>query len=95
MAPLFGETYHAAQASNSKEEFFKSKQAATAAASWGSSLVGAGIQTYGVAALINATGTLSYKGATYLGALIFFASSAPAVCLLSDSCGQITQICTD
>lgn len=37
------------------------------------------MQTYGVAALINATGTLSYKGAAYLGTLIFFASSAPGV----------------
>lgn len=39
------------------------------------------MQTYGVAALINATGTLSYKGAAYLGTLVFFASSAPSVCL--------------
>jgi len=29
--------------------------------------------------LINATGTLSYKGAAYLGSLIFFASSAPSI----------------
>lgn len=28
-------------------------------------------------ALINATGTLSYKGAAYLGGLIFAATSAP------------------
>ena len=37
------------------------------------------MQTYGVGALINATGTLSYKGAAYLGSLIFFASAAPGV----------------
>lgn len=80
MTPLFGETYQRAQSANSKEEFFKSKEAATAAATWGSSLVGSAIQSYGVGALINATGTLSYKGAAYLGSLIFFASSAPAVC---------------
>merc|ERR1711964_898026 len=36
-------------------------------------LVGSAIQSYGVGALINATGTLSYKGAAYLGSLIFFA----------------------
>lgn len=81
MAPLFGDTYQRAQSANSKEEFFKSKEAATAAATWGSSLVGSAIQSYGVGALINATGTLSYKGAAYLGSLIFFASSAPAVCI--------------
>lgn len=80
LAPVFGDTYHRAQAANSKEEFIKSKEAAGAAAAWGSSLVGSAVQTYGVAALINATGTLSYKGAAYLGTLIFFASSAPSVC---------------
>ncbi|KAL3473738.1 Mpp10 protein-domain-containing protein [Aspergillus californicus] len=78
LAPVFGDTYHRAQAANSKEDFFKSKEAAGAAAAWGSSLVGSAVQTYGVAALINATGTLSYKGAAYLGSLIFFASSAPS-----------------
>ncbi|KAJ5635426.1 uncharacterized protein N7484_008739 [Penicillium longicatenatum] len=79
LAPLFGDTYHRAQAANSKEEFIKSKEAAGAAAAWGSSLAGSAVQTYGVAALINATGTLSYKGAAYLGTLIFFASSAPSI----------------
>lgn len=80
LAPLFGDTYNRAQAANSKEEFFKSKEAASAAAAWGSSIVGSAIQSYGVGALINATGTLSYKGAAYLGSLIFMASSAPSVC---------------
>jgi len=79
MAPLFGDTYHRAQAANSKEEFVKSKEAATAAATWGSSLAGSALQAYGVGALINATGTLTYKGAAYLGGLIFLASAAPAV----------------
>jgi hypothetical protein len=80
LAPVFGETYNRAQAANSKEEFFKSKETASAVAAWGSSLTGSAVQTYGVAALINSTGTLTYKGAAYLGTLIFFASSAPSVC---------------
>lgn len=80
LGPVFGDTYRQAQAANSKEEFFKSKEAASAAAAWGTSLVGSAVQSYGVGALINATGTLSYKGAAYLGSLIFFASSAPSVC---------------
>jgi len=79
LTPVFGETYQRAQAANSKEEFFKSKEAATAAASWGSSLVGSALQTYGVGALINATGTFTYKGAAYLGSLIFLASAAPSI----------------
>ncbi|KAL0263317.1 hypothetical protein SLS55_002297 [Diplodia seriata] len=79
LGPVFGDTYRQAQAANSKEEFFKSKEAATAAASYGSSLLGSAVQAYGVGALINATGTLSYKGAAYLGGLIFFASSAPSL----------------
>lgn len=83
LSPLFGETYHRAQLANSKEEFAKSKEAASAAAAWGSSLVGSAVQTYGVGALINATGTLSYKGAAYLGSLIFMASSAPSVSFFS------------
>ena len=84
LAPLFGDTYHRAKAADTKEEFFKSKESATAAAAWGGSIVGSGIQTYGVAALINATGTLSYKGAAYLGSLIFFASAGPGVCYTRD-----------
>ena len=79
LGPVFGDSYRQAQAANSKEEFFKSKEAASAAAAWGTSLVGSAVQSYGVGALINATGTLSYKGAAYLGSLIFFASSAPSV----------------
>lgn len=82
LGPVFGDTYNRAQAANSKEEFVKSKEAASAAAAWGTSLVGSAVQSYGVGALINATGTLSYKGAAYLGSLIFFASSAPSVCPL-------------
>ncbi|CEJ80505.1 Putative DDHD domain-containing protein [[Torrubiella] hemipterigena] len=77
MAPLFGQTYQRAKAANTKEEFLKSKEAAGAAVAWGTSFVGAGLQSYGVAALINATGTLSYKGAAYLGGLIFAATAAP------------------
>lgn len=79
LGPVFGDTYHRAQSANSKEEFVKSKEAASAAAAWGTSLVGSAVQSYGVGALINATGTLSYKGAAYLGGLIFMASSAPSV----------------
>lgn len=79
LTPLFGDTYSRAQQANTKEEFFKSREAASAAAAWGSSLAGSAVQAYGVGALINATGTLSQKGAAYLGALVFFATSAPSV----------------
>ncbi|CRK24951.1 hypothetical protein BN1723_013504 [Verticillium longisporum] len=77
LTPLFGQTYQRAKAANSKEEFAKSKEASSAAVAWGTSLVGSALQAYGVGALINATGTLSYKGASYLGALIFAATAAP------------------
>ena len=79
LGPVFGDAYRRAQQANSKEEYFHTKEAATAAASWGSSIVGSAVQAYGVGALINATGTLTYKGAAYLGSLIFFASAAPSV----------------
>lgn len=79
LGPVFGETYHRAQAANSKEEFIRSKEAASAATAWGTSLAGSALQSYGVGALINATGTLTYKGAAYLGSLIFLATAAPSV----------------
>ncbi|KAI2625804.1 DUF1761-domain-containing protein [Hypoxylon sp. NC1633] len=77
LSPLFGATYQRAKTANTKEEFVRSKEASTTAVAWGTSLVGSALQSYGVGALINATGTLSYKGAAYLGALIFAATSAP------------------
>jgi len=83
LGPVFGDTYRQAQAANSKEEFFKSKEAASAAAAWGTSGVGSAVQAYGVGALLNATGTLSYKGAAYMGSLIFLASSAPSVSFIT------------
>jgi len=79
MTPLFGAAYQRAKAANTKEEFARSKEASSAAIAWSSSLLGSAFQSYGVGALINATGTLSYKGAAYLGGLIFAASSAPGV----------------
>lgn len=79
MTPLFGETYNKVKTSNSKEEFLRSKEAASAATAYGSSLVGSAIQTYGVAALLNVTGILTYKGAAYMGGLIFAATTVPAV----------------
>ena len=79
LSPVFGQTYQRAKASNSKEEFVKSRETTTAAVAWGTSFVGSALQSYGVGALINATGTLSYKGAAYLGGLIFAATSAPGV----------------
>lgn len=77
LTPLFGQTYQRAKIANTKEEFLRSKEAASAAVAWGTSLVGSALQSYGVGALINATGTLSYKGAAYLGGLIFMATAAP------------------
>ncbi|KAI0472626.1 DUF1761-domain-containing protein [Xylariaceae sp. FL0804] len=77
MTPLLGQTYQRAKVADTKEEFIHSKEATSAAVAWGTSLVGSALQSYGVGALINATGTLSYKGAAYLGALIYMATSAP------------------
>ncbi|KAL2132877.1 hypothetical protein VTI74DRAFT_3191 [Chaetomium olivicolor] len=77
LSPIFGQTYQRAKAANTKEEFIRSREATGAAVAWGTALVGSALQSYGVGALINATGTLSYKGAAYLGGLIFMATSAP------------------
>ncbi|KAF4582190.1 hypothetical protein GQ602_006814 [Ophiocordyceps camponoti-floridani] len=77
LSPIFGKTYQRAKQANTKDEFIRSSEAAGAAAAWGTSFVGAALQSYGVGALINATGTLSYKGAAYLGGLIFTATAMP------------------
>ncbi|PSR83928.1 hypothetical protein BD289DRAFT_275284 [Coniella lustricola] len=77
LAPLLGESYRAAKRSDSAEEYFKSREATSTGVALGTSFVGSLAQSYAVGALINATGTLSYKGATYLGGLIFLATSAP------------------
>lgn len=79
LSPLFGQTYQRAKIANTGEEFLRSKEASSAAVAWGSTLVGSALQSYGIGALINATGTLSYKGAAYLGGLVFMATSAPTV----------------
>ncbi|KAF3762876.1 DUF1761-domain-containing protein [Cryphonectria parasitica EP155] len=77
LAPVFGDSYRRAKRADSAEEFFKSKEATSTGVALGTSFVGSLAQSYAVGALINATGTLSYKGATYLGGLIFLATSAP------------------
>lgn len=92
LSPLFGQAYQRAKASNTKEEFVHSREATGSAVALGTSFIGSALQSYGVGALINATGTLSYKGAAYLGGLIFVATSAPTVCSVvscrsSSGCG--------
>ncbi|EQK98041.1 hypothetical protein OCS_06244 [Ophiocordyceps sinensis CO18] len=79
LSPIFGLTYDRAKRANTKEEFIRSGEATGAAVAWGTSFVGSALQSYSVGALINATGTLSYKGAAYLGALIFAATAAPTL----------------
>jgi hypothetical protein len=77
LTPIFGDTYRKAQRADSKEEFIKSKEAASAATLYGSTLAGSAIQTYAIAALLNHSSVLSYKGAAYIGGLIFAATSVP------------------
>ncbi|TGZ77609.1 DUF1761-domain-containing protein [Ascodesmis nigricans] len=77
LAPVFGDTYRRAQQADSKEEFIKSREAASAASLYGSTLVGSGIQTYAIAAILNHANVLSYKGAAYLGGLLFAATAVP------------------
>ena len=77
LAPVFGETYKKARSADSKEEFLRSSEAASAVSLWGSNLVGSGVQTYAVAALLAHAGILSYKGAAYLGGLIWGATAVP------------------
>ncbi|KAI1632983.1 hypothetical protein F4809DRAFT_644880 [Biscogniauxia mediterranea] len=95
LTPLLGQTYQRAKLANTKEEFIRSQEATSAAVAWGSSLVGSALQSYGIGALINATGTLSYKGAAYLGGLIFIATSAPTKPSLIILLQFLTQLFTE
>ena len=77
--PLFGSTWHKAMSSDKNSEFWRSKEAESAATVWGSSLISSAVQAYATSALIQLTGTTSYKGAMSLGSLMFLASSLPSL----------------
>jgi len=77
--PVFGAAFKKARESQNNEEFVKSKEAASAATVYGSSLVGSGLQSYAVAALLKLSGTTSLKGAAYVGGLLFAVGSIPSV----------------
>jgi len=79
VSPIFGETYKRAEQTNSKEEFIKSREAANAATAWGTTLLGSGLQSYGISALLLSAGAVTYKGAAIVGSLVFLATSAPTV----------------
>jgi len=78
LAPLFGDRYDRARKANPSQNFLHSKEAKQGAVWFGTTLVGSGLQTYAMAALITTTGTLSYKGAAYLGGLVFLSTSLGA-----------------
>lgn len=77
--PLFGQTWQKAMNSDKNSEFWKTKEAQSAVAAYGGSVLSSGVQTYCISALMQLTGTVSYKGSMYLGALIFGASSVPGI----------------
>jgi len=79
LAPVFGETYERAKRSSRSSNTIYSKEATTSAVLFGTTFLGSGIQTYALAALLQATGTLSYKGAMYTGGLIWATHSVGAV----------------
>lgn len=77
--PVFGAAFQNARKADTAEDALKSKETASAAIVYTSSLTGSALQTYAVSALINITGTITYKGASYLGGLLFLISSVPSV----------------
>lgn len=60
-------------------EFWKTKEAQSAVSIYSASLVSSGFQTYCISALLQLTGTVSYKGTAYLGLIVFGATSVPGV----------------
>ncbi|KAK9475612.1 hypothetical protein V1514DRAFT_339742 [Lipomyces japonicus] len=78
-APIFGTTFQRARVADTPEEYLKSKEAASAAAIWGTSLAAAAAKAYAVSVILQSTGTLTNKGAIYIGSLLFAVSSGPAL----------------
>ncbi|KAK9451097.1 uncharacterized protein V1518DRAFT_440544 [Limtongia smithiae] len=76
-APVFGAAYDRAKSADTPQEFLKSKENASAVAVWGSSLIGSAAKTYAVASILQSTGTITQKGACYLGILLFAVGSLP------------------
>jgi len=79
MGPLFGDTYEKSKKSNSTQQFLHSKEATTSASLFAATLVGSGFQSYAMGALLNATGTLSIKGAAYVGGLVWACNSVGGI----------------
>ncbi|KAI5296557.1 hypothetical protein KEM52_000252 [Ascosphaera acerosa] len=77
--PLITDTRRRASAASSKEDFLKSKEAGSALGVAVSTLCGSALKAYAIASLIDATRTVCYKGAIYVGTMVFVASSAPTV----------------
>ncbi|BFZ57386.1 hypothetical protein PYCC9005_004438 [Savitreella phatthalungensis] len=77
--PLFGQTWEKVMNSDKNSEFWKTKEAQSAASIYGASLISSGVQTYAISALLQLTGTVSYKGAAYLGLIVFGATSVPGI----------------
>jgi len=75
--PVFGQIWNKAMQQDKNSEFWK-REAGPIATTYVSSIGAAVAQAYGVAALINVTGTLSYKGAAYLGGLLLLVNTAPS-----------------
>ncbi|KAF5101708.1 hypothetical protein D0Z00_000782 [Geotrichum galactomycetum] len=79
VSPIFGALFQKAKSADSPKELLKSQEAASALTVYGSSITGSAIQSYAVGALLNLTGTVTYKGASYLGGLIFLISQTPQI----------------
>ncbi len=75
--PLFGQIWHKAMQQDKSSEY-REREAGVAATTYVSSVAAAVVQSYAVGALITVTGTLSYKGAAYLGGLLFCVNAAPS-----------------
>jgi len=75
--PLLGSNFNKAMQQDKNSEFWK-REGGPVAITYVSSVSAAIVQTYGVAAILKQTGTVSYTGASYLGLLLLFISAAPS-----------------
>ncbi|OLL26875.1 UPF0591 membrane protein [Neolecta irregularis DAH-3] len=76
--PIAGATWDRAMRADKNSEFWRNNQNQNAVATYGASFISSVVQSYAIAALINLTGTVTYKGAASLGVLVFAATSVPS-----------------
>lgn len=78
-APVIGAACKKARSANTKEEFLRSREAASAVCINSSQLVTSALRSYAIAILLNKCGATTVKAASCVGGLVFVISALPTI----------------